>query len=136
MKHAPRQPPRCARRRPGADSSCGAAVAAHAVVVGRKGVWTFVDVRSLDGPEPDRLAAVLDDGRLCVSAAPWYGGSITRALNDIADQGQPIASRNYRGALLVETRLVLFSEATGEPPYDLAVVEAAVRAAVANSGQR
>jgi hypothetical protein len=127
-------PPRRARRRP--VSANGAAVAAHAVVVGRKSVWTFADVRSLDGPEPDRLAAVLDDGRLCVSAAPWYSGSITRALNDIADQGQPIASRSYRGALLVETRLVLFSEAVGEPPYDLAAVEAAVRAAVANSGQR
>jgi hypothetical protein len=82
------------------------------------------------------LRTVLDDGRVCVSAAPWYGGSITRALNDFADQGQPIASRNYRGALLVEARLVLFSEAAGEPPYDLAAVEAAVRAAVANSGQR
>lgn len=128
-KHRRNHPPRRARRR------SGSATRAAAVVVGRKGMWTFCDVRGIDGQESDRLAAVLDDGRVCVSAAPWYGGRIERALNDIADQGAAIASRSYRGALLVETRLVRFSEATGEPPYDLEQIEAALRAAVASSGQ-
>lgn len=140
-------PPQRARRRPA--NHHGAAVAALdddayrfvfenfgqvPVVVHTDELWRIVDLRFLrhfGTPFPDRLAAVVADNRVCVAAAPWWGGDHETARIEHNGYGGTIASRKWGGALLVETRLPRFRSSLAEKhPHVLRWMERIVRATV------
>lgn len=92
-------------------------------VIGRRGRWVFVDV---DGAG---VVALLKDGRVCANPLPWFGDDAARADLAQAVYGVPLAETEYRGVRLVETRLMRYTERDTPPPYDIAAVEAAAKAA-------
>jgi hypothetical protein len=106
------------------------------VVVFKDELWTICDVRFLrvfNTPFPDRLAAVVADGRVCVAGRPWFptddaGGSELGCYTGV------IAHRRWNGALLVETRLPRYRSPLAERfPYVLNWLE---RIALATVGGR
>jgi hypothetical protein len=72
--------------------------------------------------------ALLQDGRVCVDAAPWFAGDAKRAAAAVAEYECPLAEVQWQGRTLVESRLVRYAEHVGPPPFDLDAAAAAARA--------
>jgi hypothetical protein len=106
------------------------------VVVFRDELWTFCDMRFLrhfGASFSDRLAAVVADGRVCVSARPWFDTD-ENSRTELGCHTGTIAYRRWGGALLVETRLPRYRSPLAERfPYVLNWLE---RIALATVGGR
>jgi hypothetical protein len=110
-------------------SADGAAAAAPTVVY-RKWPWTIVDLGEAFGRPSDRLAAMLADGRVCVSAAAWFDGDEDRAMAAVNSCEEPLAWTRYGGVLLVEAILPRLRGLTSRAGVTLDQIDRAVRAAV------
>ena len=103
------------------------------VVVHADDLWTIVDLRFLrqfGGPPGDRLAAIVVDGRVCVSARPWFQTDDANG-EELGLYTGVIATRRWNGTLLVETRLPRYRSPLAERfPHVLDAIESLVVATV------
>lgn len=144
-------PPRRARRCPVPPTGAAAAAVAggiklHAwnfrslhdvpVVVHADELWTIIDLRflrQLGTPPGNRLAAIVADGRICVAGVPWFGSDHT-GRDELGCYTGVIASRRWRGTLLVDTRLPRYRSPIAERfPYLLNTIESLVVATVSGN---
>jgi hypothetical protein len=106
------------------------------VVVHTEELWTIVDLRflrQLGTPLENRLAAIVADGRICVAGVPWFGSEHT-GRDELGVYTGTIASRHWRGTLLVQTSLPRYRSPLAQRwPWMLDTIEQIVVATVSGN---
>ena len=99
-------------------------------IVARHYPWTIFDLQGMPGKPPERLAAILADGRVCLSAAGWFCQSLDAVRTAAASFEDPLALRDYNGALLVDSKFVRLRDEAVQFGDVIDAIEAMLRRAV------